>query len=221
MDEASVSLEISSKEQFSKALNQLQKLGSASHDEYRGLEEKYGSRVAEDAGMTPELNPTAEALVEFLQTIPGVEVGPKVKETVADSSNLIASEYAVSATTQRERGGYTGVSVSFPRGKRIRNIWVNLERVFRGKIIETDLVFNEQGELHHGKLGIGEKEGQFITLRGELEFNPQGQITESSGIMKPTTVKKINIPKILHEITTSEGLGKPFETLEILSKAAS
>lgn len=226
MTEPVVGLEVTAAEQFSSALSDLHSLGKGAYEDYEALREKYGLRVAEDVGMRPEPNPTAEALASLLGTIPGVEITSEIRETMAKPASLIGSHRAVSAYMYKEGGSYIGVDVSLAAVE-TGETSVELERVINDKRLSVRLQFTSGGEFLKGRVTTADVDQhpgfRGVIERGSLTLDSQGKITSSSGEMQSDIkeVERIDVPILLGSITTTKGLDQEIDTKGILTKAAS
>lgn len=216
-------VEIKLKEQFTSALSAMQIEGSAATSEHNALPRV----VREDVG-SGDFKALAKSTCDFLATIPGVHLSPKIREHMGDVRHIVGSYAAISAEMTHSNSGSTDVSITFPDHNNpfghVPEVSVSFSRIAQGKRMNVDLHFNEAGDFIRGSIGLGTIEKNIGNVdAGIVRFDSNGVITEDidnrlSGLFSPGM--KLNIPSIVSAITEPKGFKSAPDVESIIQRAS-
>lgn len=200
-------------EAYFKSQRQLQKTdGPIFMDETQPINE------VPDTALVSDPEKIGKSIVEFISTIPGVATEGML-DKVSRPESVVLSDRAVSALLRREKGAEVGMSLTFayegwPKHElEFERIDPNHNRVAVSLEIGPDSV------PIGGEIGIGSKtDGQFVNIRQSIQFDLNGVVLKASQEYKPLIGEKLNIIKMIEQVTTPENLGEPIGANQIVEK---
>jgi len=171
-----------------------------------------------DTALVSDPEKVGRTIVEFLGTIPGV-VTEGMLDKVSRPESIALSDQAVSAWLRRENGGEVGMSLTFayegwPKHK------LEFERIDpEHKRIAISLEIGAESVPIGGKISIGTKiHGQFVNTRSSLQFDSDGVVLKASSEYMDLVDEKLNIIKMIEQVTTPENLGEPIKADHMIEK---
>lgn len=210
---------------FQQALIELEKRGRVTQLGYQRLVEEYGYEVADDTLRSPKPRPTAEALTQLIETIPGVKVTPGMKLSLLKPINVIASHVAISATLLGSQSGLNEMetTVTFPKPPR-NDALVNFGRTTDRDRLQIELRMTPEGQITKGVISsseVDESQRRFSAHRGEVVFDANGNIEQISGdLANPGQgTSKIDIGKAVSFVQNGENFGKPIDLKKLFQQS--
>lgn len=211
-------------EQFVGGLSELKSLGRGAEEEDKRILREYGSAVSNDIGpASPKPTETAEALTKVLGVIPGVELDAETKAMISEGRHLAGSSRMVRADMRAV--GDTTVSVRLAFKDKYSAI--GIERSDGSRSLEVELRFTDQA----GFLGgILESHDPVVGEIRRLRFDREARLINSRDEDRAEAnmgfgglvgeISKLDLPIILHSLTTAEGLDQPLKLEDIVTKGS-
>lgn len=188
-------------------------------------DEPFYVEVPEPVNDAPDTAPVSNSeavgknIVEFISTIPGV-ITAGMLERVSRPESIALSDRAISASLRRENGGEVGMGLTFaqPDWSKHKLMFDRVDPAHNR--IEVDIEIGPDSVPIGGEIGIGTIEDrQFVSTKQKLKFGQNGEISEASSEYKNLMGEKLNIIKMIEQVTTPEGLGKPIEANKMVQQS--
>lgn len=158
-------------------------------------------------------------IIALLQTIPGVATDADMSATVTRANSIAMSDRAISVWLRRQGKSEVGFSLTFAQPDWQKHK-LEFERVDpQGQRVAISIELTPDGIPLGGEINIGSKEGQFVTPRQKIVLDAQGAVKTTNPIYGFQQGDRLNVPKLIGQITTAEGLGNPIDVTQILNLA--
>ena len=200
-------------EAYFKSQGQLQRT-----DEPIFVDEPQPKNEVPDTALVSDPEKVGKSIVEFISTIPGVATEGML-DRASRPESIALSNRAVSALLRREKGGEVGMGLTFaepgwPKHKlEFERIDPNHNRV------AVSIEIGPESVPVGGEIKIGTIEDrQFVNTRQSIQFDPNGVVLKASQEYKPLIGEKLNIIKMIEQVTTSENLGEPVGAGQMIEK---
>lgn len=205
-------------EAFNKTIVELKRLANAQETRNEKARERhnqayfdYGPAVSSRLPDTASVNNSEEVgkvIIDFISTIPGVATEGMVK-VVSNPNSIALSHRALSAFLRRNNGAEVGMSLAFafegwPKHK------LTFERIDpEHNRVAVSFEMGVENIPLGGKIDIGTiTGGQMLSTKHSITFDTEGVVTKDYpefGLLKG---EKIEIIKMIQQITTPEKLGE-------------
>ena len=200
-------------EVYFKSRNQIQEA-----DEPFYVDEPEPVNLFPDVALVSDPEKVGKSIVEFISTILGV-VTEGMLAKVSRPESIALSDRAVSALLRRENRGEVGMSFTFaykgwPKHKlEFERIDPNHDRV------AVSLEIGRESVPTGGEIEIGTiTDGQFVNTRQSIQFDPNGVVLKASSEYKGLVGEKLNIIKMIEQVTTPENLGEPIKADQMVER---
>lgn len=202
---------IAHNEAYFKSQRQLQRT-----DEPIYVDEPQPINEVPDTALVSDPEKVGKSIVEFISTIPGVATEGMLDKASRPES-VALSDRAVSALLRREKGAEVGMSLTFAYEGWLKHK-LEFERIDPNHDrVAVSLEIGPDSVPIGGEIGIGTKtNGQFVNTRQSIHFDPNGVVLKASQEYKPLIGEKLNIIKMIEQVTTPENLGEPIKANQMV-----
>ena len=186
-------------------------------------DESENVNLVPDVALVSNPEKVGRSLVEFISTIPGV-VTEGMLDRVSRPESIALSDRAVSALLRRENGCEVGMSLTFAyEGWPKHKLQFDRTGPINKHVADRIAVSFEIGPDSlpiGGKIDVGEIEDQQAVLtRHSIQFDSNGIILQNSPKFDLHAGEKINIIKIIEQITKKDNLGETLNSDEIIENS--
>lgn len=206
---------IFNREAFNNSLKILKKLAD-SHEKLnnealelhnRAFREKWDAIPDDIPDVAPVTNSeiVGSAILELIRTIPGVSTDKEMAELLKKPSSIALSDRAVSVLLKESKdGSESGFCISFATPNWPKHT-IQFDKTGADKsFFSIDIMIGEDTLPLNGKIKIGTRDGQCVTVRQTIDFDSKGVLSGDNsefGLKKGDTV---DVTGIIQYITSSK-----------------
>lgn len=191
------------KEHFSVLLKEIQSAWTNAQNVQSDILKKYGPVVNNEVvSEIPEKG--KNALIPFLQSIPGVYVDEKTKTTALDTPNhIVITSYALNAFL-----AYNNHNQLIKTGIEFGNKpMVSFGRIIDGEGLSVQLQFDKKANLSKATITKTKNpDWQKQSSKGNIVLDNNGNIISSNGELKVINKGQVLLVQLLKNITNPQGL---------------
>lgn len=200
-------------EAYFKSQRQVQKTGESFYPD-----EPEAVNLVPDVALVSDPKQVGKSIVDFIGTIPGVATDGML-DRASRPESIALSDRAVSALLRKEKGGEVGMGLTFAYEG-----WPKHELRFertdpKNNRIAVKFEIGSESVPIGGEISVGTiTDGQFVTTRETIKFDSNGVVSKASPKYSDLVGEKIDLIKLLGQITTPEKLGEPIDADQMIER---